>query len=925
MGYCSVHYWVAYYRIAYYQFVALIGSIGSSAAPMKVTYSALGTLQAMHNLPAQLTLFVGRVEEIYEIHNLLANPDCRLLTVVGVGGIGKTRLALQAAGQIADRFADGVYFVALQPVTSLPFLLSAVADAIGFTPAGSEEPQTQLLKHLSNKELLLILDNFEHLLDGVNLLTEILEAAPAVKLLVTSREILHLQEEWVYPIQGLDYPRGPLSALAGEDGVIGEADIAGYSAVQLFVERARRMRRGFSLAAEAADVVAICQMVEGMPLALELAAAWTQSLSCRAIADEIRNNLDFLSTEWRNVPDRQRSMRAVFDHARSLLSSNEQEVFRRMSVFRGGFHRKAAEFVAGASLATLGSLVSHCLLRWEPVGRYQLHELLRQYAEELLRESPEEKAAIDERHCIYYTDLLYKRLPQLLGSGQLEAVRVIEDELENIHVAWQYAVEKRKIEAIRKSIQAFSLSYEYRSRHVDGLKFFEDAIQKLGIFVSDDPEIMQLALRFQTIAWFYVRMGRFEEAEAIQKRVQYCYEKLGIPPIEGSATDPLLIASILASIRGEYDAAVQYGEESLQKALLYPHPTNRSYAQYALASAHLAQGNYQEAKQYAEAAYATVQETQDRWFMAYCLVEMGNVAAAMRDFDAARNYLEESFAIRKEFNDPEGMAVALNYLGEVALRQDQFAEARSYYERSVALYRDINDRGGLARSLNGLGDALCALGDFETARQHLRRSLEIATEIHFVSLMYTIITSIGNLLLRTGNYASGMALLVQVNRHPSSTTTCKARARQLLAQAREHVDEDLYTLVMAQEPMGSVNMLAEMAQVELAVPDLKTHLLNEALMPVNAPAHSEDGAPTTETQSAEQKSTNAQPLLEPLTPREMEILNLIVDGLSNQEIASTLFITRGTVKWYTSQIYSKLGIDSRTQAIGRARELSLIS
>src|SRR4051812_42036887 len=296
----------------------------------------------MSNLPSQLTAFVGRVAEIDEIHKLLALPECRLLTLTGVGGIGKTRLALQAAGQMAKTFVDGVHFVALQPTTSIHFFISTVADAIGFTLAGPEEPQTQLFTYLRKKELLLIIDNFEQLLDGVTLLIALLETAPRVKLLVTSRELLHLQEEWVYPLQGLPYPNAP--AVLGEEW----ATLTHYSAVQLFVERARRVRRGFSLEAEAADIVTICQMVEGMPLALELAAAWTQSLTCRTIADEIRRNLDFLATDWRNFPDRQRSMRAVFDYSRNLLTPTEQEVFKRISVFRGGFDRKAAEFVAGA-------------------------------------------------------------------------------------------------------------------------------------------------------------------------------------------------------------------------------------------------------------------------------------------------------------------------------------------------------------------------------------------------------------------------------------------------------------------------------------------------------------------------------------------------------------------------------------------------
>src|SRR4051812_13312218 len=219
----------------------------------------------MSNLPAQLTPFIGRVEEISEIQQLLALPECHLLTLVGVGGIGKTRLALQVAGQKRDAFEDGVYFVALQPITSLRFLISSISDALGFTARGADDAQSQLFNYLRQKELLLLIDNFEQMLNEVNFLVALLEAAPSVKLLVTSREMLRLREEWVYQIHGLAYPK--VAAPLPE----GREELAGYSALQLFIERARRVRRGPSLAAEVADIVSICQMVEGMPLALELA------------------------------------------------------------------------------------------------------------------------------------------------------------------------------------------------------------------------------------------------------------------------------------------------------------------------------------------------------------------------------------------------------------------------------------------------------------------------------------------------------------------------------------------------------------------------------------------------------------------------------------------------------------------------------
>ncbi len=374
----------------------------------KIVQSSSKSGTQEHNLPTQPTSFIGRGPEVAKIIELLADPDCRLLTLVGTGGIGKTRLAIGAATKMVDAFAYGVYFVPLQSIQSTDFLISAVADAIKLPLSGQQDPQIQLFNHLDNKEMLLVLDNFEQLLDkgGAQLLVNILKAGSSVKLLVTSREVLNLQEEWLYPIHGLPVP----------DNVQTQNPEI-YGAVQLFVERARQVQRDFSLADESEQVIRICQLVEGMPLAIELAASWTKVLSCANIAAEIQRNINFLSTSLRDVPERHRSMEAVCEQSWQLLPAEERRVFKRMSVFRGGFRREAAQAVAGASLSGLLRLVDKSLLRREASGRYAIHELLRQYAEEQLAQtSSEEIANTRELHCTYYMAFLADRsAPYLLS------------------------------------------------------------------------------------------------------------------------------------------------------------------------------------------------------------------------------------------------------------------------------------------------------------------------------------------------------------------------------------------------------------------------------------------------------------------------------------------------------------------------------
>ncbi|HMN31170.1 MAG TPA: NACHT domain-containing protein, partial [Caldilineaceae bacterium] len=394
-------------------------------------------------IPQHLTPLVARTTDIKAVSHLLADPACRLLTIVGPGGIGKTRLSIAVAAdqwarvqeEADESFVHGIFFVSLQGLESAELLAPAIADAVGCPPANQESPQRQLLNFVSNKAMLIVLDSYDELLanhdshsDGLDLLTTLLQVAPYVKLLITSREALHLQEEWLYPLSGLTYPALPQP---GEPETT-PADLERYSAIQLFVQAARRVQPEFDLSQEWSAILQICRLVEGLPLALELAASWVRALSCTEIAREIERSIDFLATQLRNVPDRHRSMLAVFTQTWQMLSPNERNVYKRLAVFRQGFRRQAAEAVAGATLPLLSALVSKSLLRWDSNGRYQLHSLLRHFAEEQLNEDSQVAMATLDAHAAYFVHFLQARTAEVTGARQREVLLEIDAELENI-------------------------------------------------------------------------------------------------------------------------------------------------------------------------------------------------------------------------------------------------------------------------------------------------------------------------------------------------------------------------------------------------------------------------------------------------------------------------------------------------------------
>ncbi|HSD57658.1 MAG TPA: BTAD domain-containing putative transcriptional regulator, partial [Methanotrichaceae archaeon] len=565
-----------------------------------------------HNLPPQFTPFIGRDFELRQINRLLADPNCRLLTLVGPGGIGKSRIALQAARAQTGSYLDGVYLVPLAGLGSAGLLASAILSALGLELHGMTEPRTQLLNYLRGREFLILLDSFEHLLEGTSLLSKILEQTSQVKMLVTSRERLNVQSEWVFPVQGLEYPR------SGQ-----KVGIEQYSAVTLFMETARRVETNFHLDEAARSYVArICRLVGGMPLALELAASWSSSLTCYEIATEIERGINILSSSKRDLPERHRSIRAVFDHSWKLLSENEQVVLSRLSVFRGGFTRQAAEQVAGATLSTLSSLINKSLLQTsshlKESQRYDMHDLVRQYTEEHLQASVE-LDEIQNRHLVYFLELA-ENADRAVHTGEYADWLVrLEVEIDNLRTAMSWA-------------------------------------QRTPI----GPEAgMRLA---RGLAWFSYFSNRWREGREWAERM------LAVPGAvehRDAWASALFTAGGLALLLDDYEAA----EKQLQESLLLLRQGNNvrelAYALSVLGEARVNQGEAVSAQALEEESAGLFQTIEDKPGYLFAISSLGDVLLYLGEYERARETFSACLGLSQELENPVGLAYALLNLGEI--------------------------------------------------------------------------------------------------------------------------------------------------------------------------------------------------------------------------------------------------------------------
>jgi predicted ATPase/DNA-binding SARP family transcriptional activator/uncharacterized protein HemY len=675
------------------------------------------------NLPLETTPFVGRETELKELSDLIAKPDCRVITLTGPGGIGKSRLALEMAREQTGLFEDGVFFVPLSSVNNIDFVTTSIAEAIGFSFYTSNSPMTLLTDYLRQKKLLLVLDNFEQLLTNadlaLNLITNISASAPGVVILITSRQPLNLRIEQVIEVSGLAYTVGDNRNIS--DAFERDEHI---SALQLFNQVALRVNPKFSLESYQEQVIRICQLVEGLPLGIELSATWIRWYSPHEIASQIEKDLDFLATSMRDIPHRHQSLRTVFNHSWHLLSEDEKVIFQQLTVFQGSIWRGAAVEITGATPDQIITFVEQSLLHQTADERYIIHNLLHQYASEKLSLRPEINRATRDSHCNYFANLIKSHETALHSSNPVQAQNILSAEIENIRSSWRWASKQKNISAIAQAARGLGRFFDMNSWFTEGRDAFSStakAIQDLSL--QNDVNLKVWAIITTQTGWFEVQLGNYQAAVTLLEDLLPKLEKKNLC-LESSSAYNVLGSAVYEL--GELDKAKSYFSEGLSLANKVKERSQSAMALNYLGNIARIQGEFTKACQRYEDSLAEYQQLGDKWGSAKVLNNLGSMVAISGDYKEAEQYFRDSLSIRRKLEDQAGIAGCLHNLSNIAYIAKDFQKTKQLRLECLEICQDIGFTWGLTSTLKHLGDVEKALKNLPQARKYYLESLEIS-------------------------------------------------------------------------------------------------------------------------------------------------------------------------------------------------------
>jgi predicted ATPase/Tfp pilus assembly protein PilF len=727
-------------------------------------------------LPSRATAFVGRDLELTEIASLLSEQDCQLLTLVGPPGVGKTRLALQLARDQAKLglFKDGVYYVALEAL-STETLFPSILATLEIDAKGSEGPLEKIIRYIGEKNVLLVFDNFEHLIESASFVAELIKVCPNLKLLITSRERLNLESEQIFSVGGLPFPN--------EDVTLEEAQ--NFDAVSLFVQRARRARPDFALDEEnLLHVMKLCRFVGGLPLALELAAPWIRVMTCEEMVEELEHNVDLFSTTTRDVPERHKSIRVAFEKCSwVLLTPQEQEAFRKLSVFKGGFRREAASEVAGATIPMLASLVDKSLLRVAPDGRYDFHPLLYQFTSEKLTTHLDEKKEVEVKHGEYFVRLMEQQGKELRGRKAKEALNIIDEELENLRMALAWIMVGKRLNELHQMLDPLSLFFDKSNRSQEESILFTQILLELNEANPDHHPIIGVIL--VSLAWSHFRLGSYEKAEGFARR--------GLELLRSSSNYRKRVSgfSILSQIayrKGHYEETREHREKALELARQARDPYLISNQLGQLGMAEQQAGNYEQAVQYLHEALSLNRENSNSYLCVSHLINLGIVYREMEQhLPKVKGCYQEALELAREMDYREILPYCLSAVGETAREEKNYKEAQILLEEALQIVREGGEKFKEAEILTSLGKVAVALHHVPRAYSYFGRALSLAKTIESTPMQLSALIVFAELQLAQHQPESAARLLSFVTHHPATTQGEKNESRELLGTLQDQL------------------------------------------------------------------------------------------------------------------------------------------